>query len=558
MPVTIRPRASLGRVIEDLGSTLLDVVSGAVDDDTAIETVVIHDVLDDAMPSRGAIVLGVGLSDPAEIVELLRVLGAQRAAALVLRAPVRADAALSDAAAAEGVPVLALTRGASWAQLAAMLRSLIAEGDVGDQVTTTLGGMPSGDLFALANAIATLLDAPVTIEDRSSRVVAFSGRQDEADPARIETVLGRQVPERFARQLEERGVFQELYRSEEPLHVGPVANTQGLPSFPRVALAVRAGDEILGSIWAAVREPLSPDRAQALKDSAGLVALHMLRLRAGADVERRLRADLLATVLEGGPGASDAASRLRLDDHHGVVLALSASEQPEDDPTAGARGSAERHRIADAFAVHLGAVYRRSAVALIGDVVYAVVGMRPHEGEADGAAESQDARAARVAADFLGRLGAPGDIRIGVGTVAANAAQLATSRLNADRALRVGRRASSSEPVAVFAAVQMEALLAELGDLVRARGDQPTGPVARLLAHDQERGTHLVPTLRAWLDAFGDVTEASGRVFTHPNTFRYRLRRLAEIGGIDLDDPDARFSAMVQLRLLVPEDRVSR
>jgi hypothetical protein len=556
MSVTTRPRASLGRVIEDLGNTLLEVVSGAADDDAEIETVVIHDVLDDAMPMRGALVLGVGLSDPDEIAELLQTLAAQHASALVLRAPVRAEQPVRDAAEATGIPVLALTRGASWAQLAAMLRSLIAEGDVGDQGATTLGGMPSGDLFALANAIATLLNAPVTIEDRNSRVVAFSGRQHEADPARIETVLGRQVPERFARQLEERGVFQELYRSEDPIDVGPVLNTEGLPSFPRVALAVRAGDEILGSIWAAVQEPLSPDRVRALKDSAGLVALHMLRLRAGADVERRLRADLLATILEGGPGAADATARLRLSDHRCVVLALSAAEEVDDEPSAGARGVAERQRIADAFAVHLGAVYLRSAVAVIGNVVYAVVGIRPEQGDTDSGAEHSDAdsRAARVATDFLGRLGATSEIRIGVGTVADAAAGIPSSRANADRALRVVRQAPSREPVARFTAVQMEALLVELGDLVRARGDQPTGPVAQLLAQDREKGTHLVETLRAWLDAFGDVAVAAARVYTHPNTFRYRLRRLSEISGLDLTDPEARFSAMVQLRLLVPRD----
>ncbi|WP_372469361.1 PucR family transcriptional regulator [Microbacterium maritypicum] len=554
--MTTKPRASLGRVIEDLGNTLLEVVSGAVDDDTEIETVVIHDVLDDAMPMRRALVLGVGLSDPDEIAELLRVLATQQASALVLRAPVRSEQPVREASEATGIPVLALTRGASWAQLAAMLRSLIAEGDVGDQGATTLGGMPSGDLFALANAIATLLNAPVTIEDRNSRVVAFSGRQHEADPARIETVLGRQVPERFARQLEERGVFQELYRSVDPIDVGPVNNTEGLPSFPRVALAVRAGDEILGSIWAAVQEPLSPDRVRALKDSAGLVALHMLRLRAGADVERRLRADLLATILEGGPGAADATARLRLSDHRCVVLALSAAEESDDEPSAGARGVAERQRIADAFAVHLGAVYLRSAVAVIGNVVYAVVGIRPEQGDAETGAEHRDAdsRAARVATDFLGRLGATSEIRIGVGTVAEDAAGIPASRANADRALRVVRQTPSREPVARFTAVQIEALLVELGDLVRSRGDQPTGPVARLLAQDREKGTHLVETLRAWLDAFGDVAVAAARVYTHPNTFRYRLRRLSEISGLDLTDPDARFSAMVQLRLLIPRD----
>ncbi|KJL32878.1 carbohydrate diacid transcriptional activator CdaR [Microbacterium azadirachtae] len=547
MSMTTRPRASLGRVVEDLGNTLLEVVCGAADGDAEIETVVIHDVLDDGMPMRGAMVLGVGLSDPAEIAELLAVLAAQQATALVLRAPVRAEEQVLAASEAAGIPVLALTRGASWAQLAAMLRSLIAEGDVGEQGAQTLGGMPSGDLFALANAIATLLNAPVTIEDRNSRVVAFSGRQDEADPARVETVLGRQVPERFTRQLEERGVFRDLYRSEDPIDIDPV-DADGVPSIPRVALAVRAGDEILGSIWAAVREPLTADRVRALKDSAGLVALHMLRRRAGADVERRLRADLLATVLEGGSGAADAASRLRLDGHRCVVLALAAADRTRDESSADARAIAERQHIADAFAMHLGAVYLRSAVAPIGDVVYAVVGIRADHGDAD-------LRASRVASDFLGRLGSTREVRVGVGTVAEDVQGIPASRVNADRALRVLQNSPHREPVALFTTVQVDALLVELGDLARARGDQPTGPVRLLIDHDREKGTQLVETLRAWLDAFGDVSIAAARIYTHPNTFRYRLRRLAEISGLDLADPESRFSAMMQLRLLTAEER---
>ena len=138
-----------------------------------------------------------------------------------------------------------LTRGASWAQLAALLRSLLAEGDVGVAAEPEmLGGMPAGDLFALANAVAALLDAPVTIEDRNSRVLAFSGRQDEADPSRVETILGRQVPERYARMLVERGVFGELNRSDRPVYIDSLPAEGVL--MPRVAVAVRAGDEMLG------------------------------------------------------------------------------------------------------------------------------------------------------------------------------------------------------------------------------------------------------------------------------------------------------------------------
>ena len=92
----------------------------------------------------------------------------------------------------------------------------------------------------------------------------------------------------------------------------------------------------------------------------------------------------------------------------------------------------------------------------------------------------------------------------------------------------------------------------ELRDLVSARGDRPTGPVAQLLAYDEEHNTNLVETLRAWLEAFGDVIAASAAMYVHPNTFRYRLRRLAEVGQINLGDPEQRFVAMLQLRVLAP------
>ncbi|MCZ9881904.1 helix-turn-helix domain-containing protein [Arthrobacter sp. B2a2-09] len=542
MSVTTRPRSSLGRVLEDLGTTLLELVCGNAEGQKQIETVIIHDSLDDAIPSHGALVLGVGMRETEEIVQLLTTLATQDAAGLVLRAPVSADPAIIRASEESGIPVLALTRGASWAQLTSMLRSLIAEGDVGE---SGLGGMPAGDLFSLANAISTLLNAPVTIEDRNSRVVAFSGKQDEADPARVETILGRQVPERYMRQLEQRGVFRELYRSTDPIQVAPVDVDAQVASYPRVALAVRAGDEILGSIWVAVREPMPKDRIGALKDAAKLVALHMLRIRAGADVERRLRADLLATVLEGGSGAADAASRLRLTDHRCVVLALAAADSEEDEEggAAHARLLTARQRIADALSMHLGAVYPRSAAALIGNIVYGVVSVRPDQADAD-------RRAARVANEFLARIGGDRRLLLGIGTIADDHAALPTSRVSADRALRVLQLGKSHAQVVIFDDVQVEALLVELGDLAAARGDRPSGPVARLLEYDRVRNAQLVETLRAWLDAFGDVAAASALVYTHPNTFRYRLRRLSAIGGIDLNDPEARFAAMIQLRLL--------
>lgn len=541
--VQMRPRASLGRVVDDLGDTLLDLVFGEPDRPEDIGGMVIHDPMDDPVLPKHALVLGVGLKDPDEIARLLTEFGNQQAVALILRAPVPMDGVVAAAAEKSGVSVLALTRGASWAQLAAMLRSLLAEGGVDVVGPETLGGVPSGDLFALANAVAALLDAPVTIEDRSSRVLAFSGRQDEADPSRIETILGRQVPERISQMLTARGVFRDLYRNEDPVYIEPPHVNSGEFTVPRAAVAVRAGDEVLGSIWVALRQPLSDERSQALRDAAKLVALHMLRIRTGAEVENRLRADLVSTALEGEGGAREALERLGLSGQVVVVLAMAILDRAHGEPSIDShtRLASQRQRLADALAMHLSAVHPRCATGLIGDVAYGLVPMQRHQ--VDG-----EERAVRIANGFLDRIGERISVVVGVGP-AVDAANLPRSRLSSDRALRVLRAGRRTQRVARLADVHVESLMLDLRDLVTSLGDEPTGSIERLFAYDEQHHTTLVETLRSWLDAFGDVTAGSASLCVHPNTFRYRLRRVAEVGRIDLEDPDARFAAMLQLRI---------
>jgi len=538
--VNLRPRASLGRVLDDLGATLLDLVAGDAETAPEIGGVVIHDPLDVPLLPLGALVLGVGVEEPERVVELLGVLGGQQAAGLVLRGPVQLTPEVHEAVEQSGVTLLALSRGAPWAHLAVMLRSVLAEGDVGVAEPESLGGLPSGDLFAVANAIASLLDAPVTIEDRSSRVLAFSGRQDEADPSRVETILGRQVPERFARVLSERGVFRDLHRSDQPVYIAPPGE-DGDFTLPRVAVAVRAGDEVLGSIWAAVPGPLSDERTQALCDAAKLVALHMLRVRAGADVQRRLRADLLSSALEGGVGAREALGRLGLAGQSLLVIGVAVSDAGDDDSTV----VHERERLSDAFAMHLSAVHPQSASALISGVAYGLVPV-------PGTAEDAEDRALRIAQEFLDRVGDRRNAIVGIGPVARDVDGLAQSRSAVDRVLRVLRERRGDRRLAGLDDIQVEALMLELRDMVAARGDRPTGSLARLIEYDARHHTNLVETLQAWLEAFGDVVAASEGLFVHPNTFRYRLRRLTEVGDLDLADPDVRFGAMLQLRVLPP------
>lgn len=534
-----RQLPTLARVLEELGRTFLSELAPVPNANRRIGGVVVYDPLDEQAIPDGAFVLGVGLTADPRLHAVLDDIGTQGAGALVLREPVTMDEETAALAQRHGVAVLGLTRGASWTQLSALVSALLAENDSG-RTQSDIGGLPSGDLFALANAIAALLDAPITIEDRNSRILAFSAGQDEADAPRIETILERQVPERYARLLVDAGFFKRLYSSEEPIYIQ--LNVDGADLKTRCAIAVRAGGEILGSIWAAVPEELNAERTAAMQDASKVVALELLRLRAGADVERRLRADLLSTALEGHEGAAYALERLGIAEQAVVVLAAAADESGEGLDGASDR-QAQRQRLADAVAMHLAAVHPLACSALLNGTIYGLLPVRSED--------TGEAQAVRLANDFLARIGTKAAVQIGIGRVASGPRGVIQSREGAERALRVRLEHGSAGPqVALFRDIHIESLLLELRDRMSTGDEQATGPVARLFDADQANDTRLVETLRAWLDALGDVALAAAALHIHPNTLRYRLRRIAEVGEMDLGDPEARFAAQLQLRII--------
>ncbi len=519
----LRPRVPMSRLVDAFGATLVRTLAGPADPVDVLD-VAIFDAEDSFAAAPGDLVLGVGIRDWDAISGLAERLADGGAAGLVVKPPDREPPPSS-------LPVtltlLELATDASWSYVAFLVRTLL--------VASAGRVDPGEDLFALADVVSALVDAPVTIEDKSSQVLAFSGRQDETDDGRRDTILGRQVPAHYRQLLESRGVFRELARTSTPVYVEPLA--PGV--IPRVAVSLRAGSETVGSMWAAVREPLSAEREAAFRDAANVVALHVLRLRAGADAGRRLRADLVATVLEGGHGARAAASRLGLPSGGVCVLAAQPLER---EPS---MSEAAAQRLAQTLDAHCAAVRSHAAVALLGGVAYAIVA----------GLDASDTAAAPVVAlaeRFLGQAGALGDVVIGVGRPVARLSAVVRSRVQADRVLRVLHHEQlrpGGRMVARYDEVQVGSLLLRLADLVDEDGDALAGPLGALTAYDAEHRSDLVDTVAAYLDAFGDVTRAAAAVHVHPNTFRYRLRRAREVSGIDLDDPDARLAVTLQLRL---------
>lgn len=63
-------------------------------------------------------------------------------------------------------------------------------------------------------------------------------------------------------------------------------------------------------------------------------------------------------------------------------------------------------------------------------------------------------------------------------------------------------------------------------------------PVVSLLEHDRVNGTDLAGTVAAWLRHDRDVRRAARVLNLHPNSLRYRLRRIPQVSAFLPTDPD--------------------
>jgi purine catabolism regulator len=114
----------------------------------------------------------------------------------------------------------------------------------------------------------------------------------------------------------------------------------------------------------------------------------------------------------------------------------------------------------------------------------------------------------------------------------------------AEQALSVARRRGRAlVEHEELAAGSILPLLAD--DAVRAFAD---GMLRALYEHDATGRGDLVASLRAWLSRHGQWDAAAADLGVHRHTLRYRMRRVEEILGRSLDDPDVRMELWLALK----------
>ena len=490
-----------------------------------IDDVVFYEVTEPFTAGPTDLVLGVGLTT-AQTEHLLELAGDRATAGVVCRQPAVARDRLQACAHAAGVALLALGPSVSWARLSSHIRSLVSTS--GSQPESELGGARH-DLVWVANTLAMAVGGSVLIFNPQQELLAASRLEPDADEVRHRAVFAQHGPQEYRARLRELGVYDELWRGDDVVEVDPIPE---LGAGRRQVIAVRAGAEILGSIWVAEgARPLAADSPAILRNAAPIVSQHLVSRHAQAQPDRQFAEELTRQLIAGEADVVGVATWLETDPSRPCnVIAIAVPDESVH----------ESRRLADLLLLYFSAYRHRVLPAVARGRIYLV-----SSHTASGPLQTSVVRDMITrAAEALSL-----EVRAVVGPTVAGLEFAGSSREDADRGLRVLAGRTDRGPAVhdiddLLASVQMLHLAEKLPALTGV----DRAAVTRLRSYDSEHRTALADTLAAWLDAFGDVNLTSKTLHVHPNTVRYRIRKAVDVCGIDLDDPDARLIAGVLLR----------
>ncbi|MFK4209996.1 PucR family transcriptional regulator [Streptomyces sp. NPDC030920] len=558
---------SLEQILGLIAPGMLDVVVAPRGTGVAVADVVLHDPGeerdDGTWAASGLILLAVGVEVASpEALDVLR--GADRAgaAAVVMRRGDRGPrAALVEAAGLGRTALLTRRPGQGWTEVLGRLRTALAHsGPAG--AGGTAAGLRLGDLSGLANTVADLVGGAITIEDPQSRVLAYSRLDHEPDPMRRLTILGQEVPRWRVVELRESGFFQRLWSTD-----GVVRLPADARYAERLAIAVRHGSEVLGSLWAAADgRPLAEDAAAALRTAARAAVPHLSHHQTWGRAAARAREGAVHALLKGDVRAAPEAG-VTADRPYAVVVAEAydrrgagsggAHSGQEAGAGAGAgetygglgsaadeASEAAGQRVLDVLALQAAAYRPGCVTARSGRLLYVLVPA--------GDGETDPARPLLATAHSVPR----SVVLAGSGPVADGLSGLSASRETAELVVRVLRERAARRPpgevasaVAAHGEVVPETTVLRLLDRVEPLWGSLSGPVHAMVEHDRAHGSAYGASVAAYLDASCDMGTAARHLHVHPNTLRYRLRRAREVFGVDPADPAVRLLADIGLRL---------
>mgnify|MGYP001374326284 CR=1 FL=1 len=499
--------------------------------------------------------------DPAEMRRYVARLVAAGVAGLGFAAGVhyeRTPRALVAAARAEGLPLLevprrtpfiAITKAVS-AAIAAEQYQAVTAGFAAQRELTRAALAPEGPA-ALLGRLAVELRGWAALYDASGCLVAVAPSEAAPRAARLAAEAER---------LCDRAAPASVVAGPGAARAGDAAATGG--EGERVELQSLGTGRRAGAVLAVgTPGPLGTAERYAVNSAVALLTLTTGRSRAVREAESRLAAAVLRMLLCGEPGHARTVAGQRYRELWDAPLRVAVAKvtpappDPAASPSTAAvpssgssSGSSSGASPTAAQALELLADAVETAAARAGEAVLVVPeGVRLTVLARDGGAALAACRrqVARGAARDDG-----GELVVGV-SAPADEATVAAAHRQAEQALAVARRRGlavvAHEEVATGSVLP---LLAD--DAVRAFAD---GVLRALYEHDARGRGDLVASLRAWLARHGQWDAAAADLGVHRHTLRYRMRRVEEILGRPLDDPDVRMELWLALKVASRPER---
>jgi purine catabolism regulator len=294
---------------------------------------------------------------------------------------------------------------------------------------------------------------------------------------------------------------------------------------------------------------LSPRALEAVSHAAAAATVELMRLRAMAEGESRVRASFLEELLT-SPVTSTSGTRRRAhflgyDLRGPQVVFMLDMDRFSDYIAAHGLDESDIQKIKERFRRSLDlstpAIWSRTLVWEHSDslIVLAPAG-RHHDAHA-----FRD-RVETLRSKVEGRLKGP-SISAGIGRSYSDLSALQQSYREAEHALHIGAAVTGISSTSAFDDMGAYRLLFHLRDQPELETfcDESIGALDR---YDAEHGTDLVQTLDRYLEMQGNLSQTARDLHLHRNGLLYRLGRIEQIAGCDLSEPSQRLS--LQLALL--------
>ncbi|GGY87185.1 PucR family transcriptional regulator [Streptomyces poonensis] len=410
-------------------------------------------------------------------------------------------------------------------------------------------GAGRGDYQELVDEISGLLGAPATLENRDFELIAFGAYDSEGDldesaldPVRTRSILTRRSTAAVREWFEGFGIT----RATAPVRIPP--SPEAGVYRGRICLPVRHRGVVLGYVWLLEDGDPGPTGAQldaAMEVASRIGALLADEAQAGADLTRELRA-----VLTAGPGWQREAALTefrtalgpRADGVHTVVC---VAPWPSADPA----GAPSVRTVPGAVALCT-VPWDGSGPGGSGQGLALLVRLRsadvPQPAHTAAARLLERAGAGRRNGGRAGGGRTSGGRADGERTAAGVAnprtglSELGTAWQEAAAAARAALADPRLGPVAEWAAVGPYRLLTALPP--ETAQDPAVRPLLSPAHHE------LARTAEVFLDRAGQAGRTATELGIHRQTLYYRLSRVEQLTGLDLDNGEDRLLLHMALK----------